>query len=104
MCNGFFNGPIKIPISDSLDLHTFNPRDVGSLLEEYLSECQRLGYKEVKIIHGKGKGTLRNLVHGFLKSSPKVAGFCLATAESGSWGATIVKLRKRAGRSMPGQM
>jgi DNA-nicking Smr family endonuclease len=63
-------------------------------LEEYLQECQERGFKEVRIIHGKGKGVQRNIVHSFLEKSPLVESFRSAPPEAGSWGATLVALKK----------
>ena len=85
---------VRIPIEDWIDLHTFSPKEIPSLLEEYLLECQKKGFKEVRIIHGKGKGVQMNIVHSFLKKSPLVESFKLAPPVAGSWGATIVYLKK----------
>ena len=85
---------VRIPIEDWIDLHTFPPREIPSLLEEYLLECQKKGLREVRIIHGKGKGIQMNIVHSFLKKSPLVDSFKIAPPEAGSWGATIVSLMK----------
>lgn len=85
---------VHIPIEDWIDLHTFSPREVPSLLEDYLSECQKKGFKEVRVIHGKGKGVQRGIVHGFLRGSPLVEFFKTAPPEQGEWGATIVYLKK----------
>ncbi len=85
--------PIRHPITDSLDLHTFQPKEVKDLIEDYLKECLRSGIHEVRIIHGKGSGTLRQVVHSVLKRSAMVESFHLAPPEAGSWGATIVRLR-----------
>lgn len=85
---------MKIPIEDWIDLHTFSPKEILSLLEEYLLECQRKGFREVRIIHGKGKGVQMKIVHSFLKKNPLVESFRLAPPEAGSWGATIVSLKK----------
>ncbi len=90
-------GAVRIPIEDWIDLHTFSPKEIPSLLEEYLSECQKKGYQEVRIIHGKGKGIQRSIVHAFLKKSPLVETFRQAPPEAGSWGATVVSLRKETG-------
>lgn len=90
---GISSEPVEIPITDSLDLHTFSPKEVKGLMEDYLSECKRLGFLEVRIIHGKGRGTLRGIVHSTLRRSPHVLSFKLAPPESGFWGATIVKLK-----------
>ena len=84
---------IRIPIEDWIDLHTFSPKEIPSLLEEYLLECQKKGFKEVRIIHGKGRGVQRNIVHSFLEKSPLVESFKEAPIEAGSWGATIVYLK-----------
>ena len=84
---------IRIPIEDWIDLHTFSPKEIPFLLEEYLLECQKKGFKEVRIIHGKGKGVQRSIVHSFLKKSPLIDSFRMAPPEVGSWGATIAVLR-----------
>jgi DNA-nicking Smr family endonuclease len=85
---------VEIPIEDWIDLHTFLPKEIPSLLEEYLAECQKKGFGEVRIIHGKGKGVQRNSVHSFLERSPLVESFTTASPDAGSWGATIFYLRK----------
>ena len=85
--------PITVPIEDWIDLHTFSPKEIPSLLEDYLLECEKRGYKEVRIIHGKGKGVQMNIVHSFLKKSPLVESFKLAPLGAGGWGATITYLR-----------
>ena len=86
-------GPVQYPITDSLDLHTFHPKEVKPLLEDYLNECVKQGIREVRIIHGKGSGTLRQVVHHVLRHSKLVVSFRLAPPEAGSWGATTAKLR-----------
>jgi len=84
--------PVEIPIEDVLDLHTFAPRDVKELVGDYLQLAAERGYAEVRIIHGKGTGTLRRIVHSVLTGHPLVEGFALA-ADGGGWGATVVRLR-----------
>jgi DNA-nicking Smr family endonuclease len=84
---------IAIPIEDWIDLHTFSPRDIPSLLGEYLLECQKKGFREVRIIHGKGKGVQLNIVHSFLRKSPLVESFKPAPPEAGGWGVVIVYLK-----------
>ncbi len=91
-------GVVEIPIEDWIDLHTFSPKEIPSLLEDYLSECQKKGYREVRIIHGKGKGVQRARVRSFLEKSPLVESFKQAPVEAGSWGATIVTLKKTSSR------
>jgi DNA-nicking Smr family endonuclease len=86
---------VKIPIEDWIDLHTFSPKEIPSLLEEYLLECQKKGFKEVRIIHGKGKGVQRSIVYSFLEKSSLVESFESAPPEAGSWGATIAVLKNK---------
>jgi DNA-nicking Smr family endonuclease len=85
--------PVAIPITGQLDLHTFRPADLGELIPAYLAECAARGRREVRIIHGKGTGTLRTTVHALLRRSPLVATFRSGDEHSGSWGATIATLR-----------
>ena len=85
--------PVRIPITGELDLHTFDPRDLGVLLPEWLAACHDHGIREVRIIHGKGTGTLRATVQAFLRRDPRVRSFRMGDEFSGSWGATIVTLR-----------
>ncbi len=87
---------VRIPIEDWIDLHTFLPEEIPSLLEEYLLECQKKGLREVRIIHGKGKGIQRRIVASFLEKSPLVESFRTAPPEAGSWGATIVTLKEKS--------
>lgn len=84
--------PVAIEIDGELDLHTFSPKDLKTLIPDYLEECRKKGIREVRIIHGKGTGTLRRSVHSLLEASPIVRRFQLAGSDSGSWGATIVIL------------
>jgi DNA-nicking Smr family endonuclease len=85
--------PVRIPITGELDLHTFQPAEIASLLAEYLTVCRDQGLGEVRIIHGKGTGTLRETVHALLRRSPLVDSFHLGNETSGGWGATLVRLR-----------
>ena len=85
--------PLEIPINGTLDLHTFNPREVKELLPHYLETCERKGILEVRIIHGKGTGWLRKTVHAILDRLPGVASYKLAGGDAGGWGATLVKLK-----------
>jgi len=81
-----------LPIDGTLDLHTFHPRDIKTLVPEYLAECRRRGILEVRLIHGKGTGTLRRTVHALLSRLPDVVAFRLGDERSGGWGATLVTL------------
>ena len=84
---------VLIPIENWIDLHTFSPKEIPSLLEEYLLECQKRGFGEVRIIHGKGKGVQLRIVHSLLKRSPLIESFKPASLDTGGWGATIAYLR-----------
>lgn len=79
--------------SDELDLHSFIPREVADAVTEYLEWAAAHGLTEVRIIHGKGIGSLRRTVHATLARHPRVAGFRLADDRRGGWGATLVTLR-----------
>ncbi|MDP0498179.1 MAG: Smr/MutS family protein [Verrucomicrobiota bacterium JB024] len=85
--------PVEVPITDQLDLHTFRPQDVGELLPAYLEAAREKGLLRVRIIHGKGTGTLRESVHARLRKLEVVTAFRLADETAGSWGATWVELR-----------
>jgi DNA-nicking Smr family endonuclease len=85
----------RLPIDGVLDLHTFSPRDVPDLVPDWIEECRKHGLTEVRIIHGKGTGTLRRTVHAILDRHEDVIEYRLAPADRGGWGATIVALRKR---------
>ncbi|MCX6628617.1 MAG: Smr/MutS family protein [Candidatus Solibacter sp.] len=85
--------PIRIPITDVFDLHTIPPRDVRAVVEEYLIEARRMGFRALRIIHGRGIGAQREVVRSVLSRTSFVAEFRDAPAEAGGWGATIVTLR-----------
>jgi len=87
------NEPVQLPINGVLDLHTFKPREVHELVKDYLDACRDRGILQVRIIHGKGTGALREMVHSILTKHPTVVSFTLDHPEYGGWGATIVKLR-----------
>lgn len=86
--------PVPLPISGELDLHTFRPSDLGELIPTYLDECAARGIFEIRIVHGKGTGTLRTTVHALLRRCPRVKSFRLGDEHSGSWGATLVTLSR----------
>jgi DNA-nicking Smr family endonuclease len=86
---------VDLPIDGVLDLHNFRPAEAKELVGDYLDECATRGITEVRIIHGKGSGSMRRLVHSVLARRDDVLGFRLANDRSG-WGATLVTLRPRA--------
>jgi len=86
------DAPIRIPITDVFDLHSVPPRDVKAVVEEYLIEAHRLGFRALRIIHGRGIGVQRELVRSVLSSTEFVVNFSDAPAEAGGWGATVVTL------------
>jgi DNA-nicking Smr family endonuclease len=85
--------PLPLPIDGVLDLHTFRPQDVKEVVLEYLAACREKGIVEVRVIHGKGIGQLRQTVHAILGRHPDVQSFSLAGEAWGGAGATIVHLR-----------
>ena len=85
--------PHRLPIDGILDLHAFDPAQVKDLVRDYLDECLSAGVLNVRIIHGKGIGALRETVHAVLRRLPHVASFRLAGDGAGGWGATLVVLR-----------
>jgi len=89
-----FPEPVAVPITDVFDLHTIQPRDVKLVVEEYLREARRLGFRSVRIIHGKGIGVQREMVRAILSRTPFVVDWTDAPPEAGGLGATIVSLGK----------
>ena len=85
--------PVRIPITDIFDLHSIPPPDVEPIVEEYLVEAHRMGFKALRIIHGRGIGVQREIVRSILARTEFVENFGDAPAEAGGWGATLVTLR-----------
>ena len=83
---------VRLEIDGELDLHHFSPKDVKTLVPDYLLECLKKDIYEVRIIHGKGKGVLRRTVHALLDKLPYVARFRQDDKQIGNWGATVVYL------------
>ena len=88
---------VDIPVEDILDLHTFQPKEIPQLLDDYLNACFEARIYSVRIVHGKGQGILRDLVQRVLGKIPMVASFSEAPPEAGGWGATMVELRRKDG-------
>jgi DNA-nicking Smr family endonuclease len=84
--------PFVVPIEDSIDLHTFRPSEVESVVEEYLAAADRSGFPMVRIIHGRGIGVQREIVRSVLKRHPSVLGY----SDAPDRGATLVRLAKPA--------
>jgi DNA-nicking Smr family endonuclease len=84
---------VMMPIEDCIDLHAFQPRDVLAVVEDYLEEAAKRGFREVRLIHGRGKGVQRANVQALLTGHPLVERFRDAPATRGGWGATLVELR-----------
>jgi dsDNA-specific endonuclease/ATPase MutS2 len=83
---------VRIPITDVFDLHSVPARDVKAVVEEYLIEAHRLGFRALRIIHGRGIGVQREMVRSILSRTPFVVEFHDAPAEAGGWGATVATL------------
>lgn len=83
---------VELKIDGILDLHAFDPRDVKELVPDYIAACRERGIVDLRIIHGKGTGTLRRTVHAILDRMTEVVSYRLADPGSGSWGATVVEV------------
>src|SRR5262245_28124773 len=83
---------VTLPIETVLDLHSFQAKEVASVVEEYLAEAHRAGFREVRIIHGRGVGVQREIVRTILANTPFVLSFQDAPAGWGGWGATVAIL------------
>src|ERR1041384_2258717 len=87
--------PAAAALTDELDLHTFLPRAGADLVAEYVRAAHEAGMTSVRIIHGKGTGTLRRIVHGVLERHPAVRAYRLAGERGGAWAAPLVELHPR---------
>jgi len=88
-----FEEPVRLPVEDLLDLHAFAPKDISSVVEEYLAQCRQAGLLEVRLIHGKGTGAQRAVIKRLLRTLPDVLSFADAPSQAGGWGATLVRLK-----------
>lgn len=84
---------VEWPIDGTLDLHAFQPREIAELLDAYFSACLERGIHEVRVVHGKGRGTLKTTVEHLLKQDPRVAASAPGGHSGGGWGATLVRLK-----------
>lgn len=87
-----FPDPVELEITDSIDLHAFSPKDVKAVVEAYLREANKKGFRYVRLIHGKGIGVQREIVRKVLAETSFVKGFKSGDEFSGGWGATIAEL------------
>jgi DNA-nicking Smr family endonuclease len=86
--------PVRLPLTGDLDLHPFSPREIPSVVEEYVRACRERGVLRLRLAHGRGKGVQRAVVRRVLASMPEVVSFSDAPPESGGWGATVVLLHR----------
>ena len=84
--------PVRLPVEDSLDLHSFPPADIPDVVADYLEAAHRAGFREVRLIHGRGIGVQRERVRSLLGRHPLVASFHDAPPAGGGWGATVAYL------------
>ena len=84
---------VELPITDVLDLHSFRPSEVPDVVRDYLDAAHEKGFRDLRIIHGKGVGVQRQTVRTLLERDPRVESFGDAPMEAGGWGATWVRLR-----------
>jgi len=89
-----FPEPVEMEITDSLDLHAFAPRDVKSVVENYLAEARKKGFRMVRVIHGRGIGVQRETVRKVLAETDFVKSYKTGDEFSGNWGATTVKFKE----------
>lgn len=87
--------PLELELGDSIDLHSFPPRDIPDVVVDYLEDAHAKGYREVRLIHGRGIGVQRERVRSVLSKHPLVESYSDATADRGGWGATIATLKNR---------
>jgi len=85
--------PFEVPITGELDLHSFDPREIPSVVEEYVRACRERGILRLRLAHGRGRGVQRAAVRRVLASMPEVVSFSDAPPSAGGWGATAVVLR-----------
>ncbi|HEY6558093.1 MAG TPA: Smr/MutS family protein [Polyangiaceae bacterium] len=87
---------VVLPIEDSIDLHTFDPREIEDVVDSYLEAAWEKGFQEVRVIHGRGKGVQRARIRAVLSRDPRVQAFGDAPGHRGGWGATLVWLKPRS--------
>jgi hypothetical protein len=93
-----FDDPVVVPIEDSIDLHRFHPAEIADVVAGYVEAAREAGFREVRIIHGRGKGVQRHRVQRLLERDPRVERFSDAPADRGGRGATLAWLSPRNGQ------
>jgi DNA-nicking Smr family endonuclease len=91
------DSPVEIPITDTLDLHPFRPNEIKDVAREYLLEAHARGFRQVRLIHGRGIGVQRERIRSLLQTLEFVEGFHDADGSGGGWGSTVVLLTPPAG-------
>jgi len=86
------NDPVEYPIDGTLDLHQFTPKEIKAVVADYIDECLKRGVFHLRIVHGKGIGVQREIVHSLLAKHPRVTSFRHEGGSAGGWGATVVDL------------
>jgi len=86
--------PHEYPVDGTIDLHQFAPADTYEVVMEYIRLCYERGIRQVRIVHGKGIGVKRDIVHSLLDDHPQVAGYRHEGGSGGGWGATVVDLKR----------
>ncbi len=84
--------PVDIPIEDTLDLHSFSPKETKDVTLAYLTEARRVGLRQVRLIHGRGIGVQREVIRSLLSTLPWVSSFADADPSGGGWGATVAEI------------
>ncbi|HXY40481.1 MAG TPA: Smr/MutS family protein [Vicinamibacteria bacterium] len=83
---------VEIPVTGELDLHPFAPKDIPSVVVEYVRACRARGILSVRLAHGRGTGVQRAVVRRVLRAMPEVVSFADALPAAGGWGATVATL------------
>jgi DNA-nicking Smr family endonuclease len=95
--------PVPIPITGDLDLHPFAPREIPSVVRDYLQACRERGILRVRLAHGRGRGVQRAVVRRLLSLLPEVVSARDAPPEAGGWGATLAELAPLSDRETRGE-
>lgn len=89
-----FSEPVEVPIEDWIDLHRFRPAEIWHVVDAYLDAALERGLREVRLVHGRGRGVQRSQIQGRLANDPRVDRLGDAPPGRGGWGATVVWLRQ----------